>query len=115
MSTAEELEKLAKLKDKGIITEDEFNAKRNEMLSADDQIVTENNQKGDSYLSIIVLILSIIAAGLIYKGGHDLGNISNRSSFGAYYYHLGFVYRGLALFVLTTGIFFSVLLKRSNK
>ena len=29
MSTAEELEKLAKLKDKGIITEDEFNAKRN--------------------------------------------------------------------------------------
>ena len=32
MITAEELEKLAKLKDKGIITEDEFNAKKDEFL-----------------------------------------------------------------------------------
>ena len=32
MITAEELEKLAELKDKGIISEDEFNAKRSEFL-----------------------------------------------------------------------------------
>ena len=118
MIVAEELEKLAELKNKGIITEKEFNDKRNELLSADSPACIDKNLKFHNVLPAVILILSIIAAYLIFMGGANIGEIRSvggRTLEESYYKHLGLVYKGWSLFVLTTGIFFSAMIKRNYK
>ena len=91
MITAEELEKLAELKNKGIITEDEFNAKREEFLgqSSIRKKTKKSNQKTDedkeenntSHSSIVGCILGIIAIiGSISYCSSDNSNNTNVSS-----------------------------------
>ncbi|MBP3546336.1 MAG: hypothetical protein J6K16_04295 [Alphaproteobacteria bacterium] len=66
-------------------------------------------------LAVIVFIISIIASYFIFKGGNYIGEIQSvggRTLEEAYYNGLGLVYKGLSLFVLTTGIFFSSFLYR---
>lgn len=118
MITAEELETLAKLKEEGVITEKEFNDKRNELLSADSSSLIDKNQKVHNVLPVVILILSIIAAYLIFIGGNRIGEIRSvggRTMEESYYQYLGLVYKGWSLFVLITGIFFSVMIKRTYK
>lgn len=81
MITAEELEKLAELKDKGIITEDEFNAKRDEFLNQD--INNQYNKKLNSikFLSkkylIFCFIIFVAIGGYLIKKPHQISNDSN--------------------------------------
>lgn len=69
-------------------------------------------------LATLVFIISIIAASFLFMGGKDIGMISSiggRTLQEAYYYGLGFVYKGLSLFVLASGIFFSSVLYHFQK
>lgn len=71
MITAEELEKLAELKEKGIITEEDFNAKRDEFLNKkasksqkkknnENRKQTDNNGNSLNTLQFIFLVLFFI-------------------------------------------------------
>lgn len=68
MITAEELEKLAELKEKGIITEEEFNAKRDEFLnqntaSTSKQKLSNINLKFSSKKALIACLAILLIAG----------------------------------------------------
>ena len=63
MITAEELEKLFELKEKGIITEEEFNQKRDEYLSDDNTCLTQRIKPINKVwfqLYILPLIISLL-------------------------------------------------------
>jgi hypothetical protein len=47
----DELERLAELRDKGLITEDEFEVKRQEMLNSPSEITGENPSEGKTITS----------------------------------------------------------------
>ena len=85
MITAEELEKLAELKDKGIITEEEFNAKREEFLGQSNNINSnkkkddeenDDTSSGSNIGGWIVGILAIIGLLSHCSGGSE-GNSNN--------------------------------------
>ncbi len=92
MITAEELEKLAELKEKGIITEDEFNAKRDEFLGQssnknsntiiDDEAENEDTSSGSNIVGWIVGVLAIVGLLSYCSGGS--GGSSNNGICGVY-------------------------------
>lgn len=79
MITAEELEKLAELKDRGIITEDEFNAKRDEFLGQssnknsntiiDDEAENEDTSSGSNIVGWIVGVLIVVLSSYYLSDG----------------------------------------------
>lgn len=70
MITAEELEKLNELKEKGIITEEEFNLKREEFLN-DTTDVSETSSSGFSLWGIIVVLSGFLTFCSIISGGNS--------------------------------------------
>ena len=83
MITAEDLEKMAELKEKGIISEEEFNAKKNEFLSLDKPVSNKGlkmlgNKKYGKVLLIALIVLTALFIGsrLIYSisGGISRSN-----------------------------------------
>lgn len=82
MITLEELEKLAKLKDKGIITEEEFSAKKEEFLKQSNDNNTDTDEASSSSSGIIGMIFFIIATMLIWDINplHWFNNIFNSNN-----------------------------------
>jgi len=72
MITAEELEKLAELKDKGIITEEEFNVKRDEFLK---QNFGPANKFGDTNALSDAKSFLIKGINLLIKGDNKKGSL----------------------------------------
>ena len=70
MITAEELEKLNELKEKGIITEEEFNLKREEFLN-DTADVSETSSSGFSLWGILVVLSGLLTFCSIISGGNS--------------------------------------------
>lgn len=69
-------------------------------------------------LAILVFIISVISAYFLFTGGKNIGVISSvggRTLQEAYYYGLGFIYKGFSLFVLASGVFFSSVLYHFQK
>lgn len=67
-------------------------------------------------LAILVFIISVISAYFLL--GKNIGVISSvggRTLQEAYYYGLGFIYKGFSLFVLASGVFFSSVLYHFQK
>lgn len=71
MITAEELEKFFELKEKGLISEEEFNQKREEYLSSDIIDNRSSNVHFYTMLFLSILLVALIFTGFYYSKVHS--------------------------------------------
>ena len=85
MITAEELEKLFELKEKGVITEEEFNKKRDEYLSDDNTFLTQRIKPINKVLlagmSCLIILASIVYITSNKSINQNVGNKSGQDGF----------------------------------
>ena len=80
MITAEELEKLFELKEKGVITEEEFNKKRDEYLSDDNTFLTQRIKPVNKVLLAGILCIIGLVSIIYFTSNKSINqNVGNES------------------------------------
>lgn len=79
MITAEELEHLYELKEKGVLTDEEFNRKREEYLSSNNISIVKQTKSVTKVLLIAILFIVALSSIKYFTSNKNIGqNINNR-------------------------------------